>query len=123
MAMGLAGAYGLLCLVPSPPLMAILMFGAGVCLAPMLTVSFVLVDRLAPRGTTTEAFAWRVTVFTSGTAVGAATAGAVLERSGDHWAAACGAVATIATALILYGGRRLLRHPMTPPRAAPAPEG
>lgn len=110
LASGMASGYALLCVVPSPPFMALLMLGTGVFLAPLLTVSFVLVDRLAPVGTTTEAFAWLVTVFTSGTAVGAAVVGTVLEHHGSHWAAACGALATAAGALTLYGGRRLLHE-------------
>jgi predicted MFS family arabinose efflux permease len=108
LAIGLVIGYGLLSLLPAPPVMALLMLLTGVFLAPMLTVSFILVDKLAPPGTTTEAFAWLVTVFTSGTAVGAAVVGVLLEHASPTWAASCGGLATAAAVLVLFFGRRSL---------------
>lgn len=115
MAGGMALGYSLLILLPAPPLMAVLMVVTGLFLAPLLTVSFVLVDRLAPAGTVTEAFAWLVTVFTSGTAIGAAVAGAVIERATPTWAATVGALATVGTVVVLFAGRRLLAGRVNPP--------
>lgn len=105
---GLTVAYTLLILLPSPPLMMPLMLCTGLFLAPLLTVSFVLVGDLAPAGTTTEAFAWLVTLFSLGTSVGSTVVGSVLERSGAHWAAACGSVGAVVCLLILLVGRSRL---------------
>ena len=109
---GLTVAYTLLILMPYPPLMALLMLLTGVFLAPLLTVCFVLVGALAPVGTTTEAFAWLVTLFSLGTSVGSTVVGTVLEHSGAHWAAACGSVGAATCLLILLAGRsRLTARP------------
>ena len=79
---GLAVAYGLLTLQPAPGPMAVVMVATGLFLAPLLTVTFLMVGRLAPPGTATEAFAWEVTLFTTGVSGGAAVVGAVIEHSG-----------------------------------------
>ncbi|SCL18571.1 MFS transporter [Micromonospora inyonensis] len=112
---GMTIGYGLLILLPAPPLMAVLMILTGLFLAPLLTVSFVLVDRLAPPGTVTEAFAWLITVFTSGIALGAAVAGAVIERASPTWAAVGGALATVGTVVVLLAGRNTLAGRVTVP--------
>ncbi|MDX3233166.1 MFS transporter [Streptomyces sp. ME19-01-6] len=105
---GLAVGYTLLILLPSPPLMVVLMLLTGLSLAPLLTVCFTLVGDLAPPGTTTEAFAWLVTLFCIGTSVGSTIAGSVLEQSGEHWAAACGSIGATVCLLILTAGRARL---------------
>ncbi len=111
LAVGLMIGYGLLALVPAPPLMVVLMLVTGLFFAPLLTVSFVLVGQLAPPGTTTEAFAWLITVFTSGMAVGAAVVGTILERATPGWAASFAGVTTGLSVLVLFAGRRLLHVP------------
>ena len=62
--------------------MIVLMLVTGCFLAPALTVTFVLVGDLAPAGTVTEAFAWLITLFTTGAAVGSAVTGVVLDHAG-----------------------------------------
>ena len=61
-----------------------------------------MVDAAAPAGTLTEAFAWLATAVQVGTAVGAAAAGALVDRSGPSaafaLAAAAGAAAVAVTA-------------------------
>ncbi|MGW7253295.1 MFS transporter [Streptomyces sp. NPDC054834] len=114
LSVGLAPGYALLCLVPSPPWMSCLMLLTGLFLAPVLTVSFVLVGALAPAGTVTEAFAWLVTLMTAGTALGAAAVGLVLEHGGPRWAAACGVLGLAVSILILLAGQSRLD---TVPRA------
>ncbi|MFI7502111.1 MFS transporter [Streptomyces sp. NPDC049687] len=117
---GLAPGYALLCLVPAPPLMSCLMLLTGLFLAPVLTVSFVLVGELAPAGTTTEAFAWLVTLMTSGMALGSTVVGLVLEHGGPRWAAACGVLGLVVGILILLAGQRRMdpdRHARTPASA------
>lgn len=108
LAVGLAVGYTLLCLLPAPPLMACLMLLTGLFLAPVLTVSFILVGELAPAGTVTEAFAWLVTLMTSGTALGSAVVGSVLEQRGPTWAAACGVLGLTLSVLILLAGQSRL---------------
>ncbi|WP_416976615.1 MFS transporter [Streptomyces sp. T028] len=116
----LAPGYALLCLLPGPPLMSGLMVLTGLFLAPVLTVSFVLVGELAPAGTVTEAFAWLVTLMTSGMALGSAVVGLVLEHGGPSWAAACGVLGLTVSVLMLMAGQSRLdpdRHADNPASA------
>ncbi|MGK5734147.1 MFS transporter [Streptomyces sp. URMC 124] len=103
--LGLTAGYGLLCLLPAPPLMAGLMILTGLFLAPVLTVVFVLVGELAPAGTVTEAFAWLVTLMTAGVALGSAVVGTVLETAGPTWAASCGVAGLAVGALVILAGQ------------------
>jgi len=115
LALGLALGYAVL-LVPSGPVVtAVAVTVAGVFLAPLLTVSFGLVGRLAPPGTTTEAFAWLVTTFTLGNSVGAAVSG-VLQDAAENGAAAGAPLvavvgAGVGTIVLLAGRRPLAREP------------
>jgi MFS family permease len=108
-AAGLTAAYALLALVPAPPLMAVLLVFTGVFLAPLLTITFGLIGELAPPGTTTEAFAWLITLFVLGSSLGSAVVGIVLEHANQHWAAAGGAFGAGAGLLVLAAAFRLLR--------------
>jgi predicted MFS family arabinose efflux permease len=77
---GLSLGYFPLATVPSPvPMLGLALLG-GIFLAPVIACSFVVVGEVVPKGTTTEAFAWVVTVFTAGTALGAAASGALLQH-------------------------------------------
>ncbi|MDH6111729.1 MFS family permease [Kitasatospora sp. MAP12-15] len=105
-ACGLVVGYGLLVLVPSPAFMAVIMLLTGMFLAPLLTVTFVLVGELAPPGTTAEAFAWLVTLFACGSSLGAAAVGNVLAHTNEHWAASCGTAGVLVTLAILALGHR-----------------
>ncbi len=72
----LAVTYAALATLPSQPLlMGVLSVASGVALPPTLTCVFRLVDRFAPAGTTTEAFAWVISAFLVGSSIGAAAAG------------------------------------------------
>jgi MFS family permease len=112
---GLVVGYGSLAIVPSPPYMAGLMVLTGVFLAPLLTATFVLIGELAPRGTTTEAFAWLVTLFACGSSAGSAIVGVVLDGAGLHWAAACSVLGAGGCLVTLLAGYQLLAAPMTEP--------
>lgn len=48
----------------------------------MLTCVFVTSDRVAPRGTAAESFAWVATAFLVGSAAGSALDGALLDTTG-----------------------------------------
>ena len=55
---------------------------AGLGIAPAIACLYLLVDRLAPAGTVTEAFTWVTTAFASGIAAGNALGGALVQRAG-----------------------------------------
>ncbi|GHH88243.1 MFS transporter [Streptomyces sulfonofaciens] len=119
-AAGLVVGYTLLILLPAPPYMVPLMLATGMFLAPLLTVAFTLVGELAPPGTTTEAFAWLVTLFATGTSLGSAATGAVLQGADEHWAASCGALGVATTLLIVLAGqRKLAAAPVAQPHRPP----
>lgn len=92
--------------------MAGLMLLTGLFLAPLLTVTFKLIGDLAPKGTTTEAFGWLITLFACGNSAGSAIVGVVLDRAGQHWAAACSALGVAACLCTLLAGYRLLTTPV-----------
>jgi len=62
--------------------LAAMLFFAGAAIAPTYAAVFALVERAAPEGTVTEAFAWLATAVAVGSAAGAATAGAIAEHAG-----------------------------------------
>jgi hypothetical protein len=89
---------------------------AGVAIAPLLVCHYLLVERLAPAGTVTEAFNWALSGFLGGLAGGAALAGAVIEAAGvgPALAAAPAAVALAGGLTLAFrgtlrsaGGRRI----------------
>ncbi|ATL66202.1 MFS transporter [Nocardia terpenica] len=114
---GLLIGWLLLTLVPSPvPMFAVLLL-TGMFLAPTLASVWLLIGMLAPAGTTTEAFAWLVTLFAAGNSMGAALVGVVLTHASMHWAAACGVFGVTGCLLLLgLGYRRLV--PPAPDRVA-----
>jgi MFS family permease len=63
----------------SPVTMALLVILAGIPIAPLIASRNLLVDRVAPLGTATEAFTWPLTALVAGVAAGAASAGALVE--------------------------------------------
>jgi hypothetical protein len=75
LALGLAP----LILVPSVAVMGGLMVLAGLAIAPATAIEYVLVDRIAPPGTSTEAFGWVITAAVLGSGLGAALAGSVVN--------------------------------------------
>lgn len=76
---------------------------AGAAIAPTYAAVYAMVDRAAPAGTVTEAFAWLATAIGLGAAAGAAIAGVVAEGAGPATAlalgGAAGAVALLAATL------------------------
>ncbi|GAB3986845.1 MFS transporter [Plantactinospora veratri] len=82
-AAALALGYLPLLLTPDPPVMLALMAVSGLALPPLLTITFVGIDRVAPPGTAAEAFAWTATAFSVGSALGAAVTGPLLDGTGS----------------------------------------
>ncbi|HEY2789266.1 MAG TPA: MFS transporter [Gaiellales bacterium] len=62
--------------------MAICLALAGATIAPTLATVYAMVERSAPAGTLTEAFAWLNTASAIGTSIGAAAAGAATDAAG-----------------------------------------
>ncbi|KOG37036.1 MFS transporter [Streptomyces resistomycificus] len=102
---GLTVTYLLVATMATVWLMALICLSTGLFLSPLLVVSFTVVDTLAPEGTVTEAFAWLITLLTTGSALGSALAGVVLETSGPSPAAAstaCCALIGVAFLLLCH---------------------
>ncbi|PYC85348.1 MFS transporter [Streptomyces tateyamensis] len=118
LALLMACCYLPLLALPSPPLMAVLAFVSGLGLAPLLAAAFVLVAELAPAGTVTEAFAWLVTLFATGNALGYAVSGSLVSTSltAVAWCAVGGITLG---GLLLWLARQQLETPVAPPAAAP----
>jgi MFS family permease len=107
-----------------------LIIAAGSMIAPILATSYGMVERVAPTGTRTEAFAWLATATAAGTAIGAALAGVLVDARGAGAGFLLAGVAAMLSA-VLVGARlrldaRVWVAPTTPPRTRtdpPAPEG
>jgi MFS family permease len=101
-------ALALLAAASSPVVLAVLLVGAGLLLAPTSVVGSTLLDTAAPRGTVTEAFAVMVMGIVAGTALGNTVGGAIVEdASYEAGALAAGAIAALGAALALARGRTL----------------
>ncbi|TDC55979.1 MFS transporter [Actinomadura sp. KC345] len=111
----LAVGYLPLVLAPSLPVMSVLAFASGVFLAPVLACSFALVDRLAPSGTVTEAFAWVVAAVGAGASLGSFVSGVGQDAGGVPGAFAGAGVGGVLALVLCLAGARTLR-----PRAAKA---
>jgi predicted MFS family arabinose efflux permease len=79
------------------------LFAAGAAIAPTYAAVYAMVDRAAPKGTVTEAFAWLATAIAIGAAIGAAGAGTIADHAGPGavfgLAGGAGLVALATTAL------------------------
>ncbi|MFG2007364.1 MFS transporter [Spirillospora sp. NPDC048911] len=115
----LAACYLPLMWAPGLTVMMVLAFVSGIFLAPVLACSFSLVDRLAPTGTVTEAFAWVVAAIGAGSSLGSAVSGVGQDLAGVPGAfAGAGAGGVVALLVCLLGARTL--SPARPlPSAAP----
>lgn len=68
---------------------------AGLPFAPWLACVYLLVDRLAPPGTLTEAFSWVLTSFMAGFSAGTSLAGVLVDAAGAHAALLAALAGTI----------------------------
>ncbi|MDX6656572.1 MAG: hypothetical protein QOH62_1365 [Solirubrobacteraceae bacterium] len=112
---------GDLLLVPvsSPAALAPLLLIAGAGVAPLLGTAFGLVDRVAPAGELTEAFAWLSTAIGAGLAAGSTAAGALVDASGPGAGFATAAAAGLLAGAITAARRGSLGE-NRPLAAAPA---
>ena len=79
---------------------------AGAGLAPAFASVYAMVERVAPSGVVTEAFAWLSTAMALGGAAGSAAAGALTESSGPAAAFALAGGAGVLAVLAPYLGKR-----------------
>src|SRR4051794_5073709 len=99
----LAAAHLALAAASSLVALGAVLFVAGAAVAPTYACMYAMVERAAPAGTVTEAFAWLATAAGVGAAVGAAAAGALADHAGPQaafaLAGAAGAAAVLVTML------------------------
>jgi MFS family permease len=89
--------------------MGALLVLTGLALAPLATTQFALVDRLAPAGTSTEAYSWQIVATAVGFSTGAPLAGLLIERAAVSWALASAALACGVGFIVAFAWRRTLR--------------
>lgn len=104
--LGLAIGYLPLAFTPPPGLILPLAVLSGLSLAPALACAFAVVGAVVPTGTSTEAFAWLITIFMMGNAIGTSIGGAVLENWTLGAAFAAPAITAFAGYLVLTTSRR-----------------
>jgi MFS family permease len=95
----------------TPLTMALLVIPAGVFIAPLIATRNELAGRVAPPGSMTEALTWPLTALVGGVAIGAATAGGLVQASG--WRAAVfAAIAGAGLGAIVALTRNRTLHPV-----------
>jgi predicted MFS family arabinose efflux permease len=100
-----AAGIALLAVVSGRVPVAACMVAAGIGIAPAIACLYVLVDRLAPAGSVTEAFTWLTSAFAAGTAVGSALGGAVVQHAGTDAAFLTAAAAALGAAALARARR------------------
>jgi predicted MFS family arabinose efflux permease len=83
-------------------LLGALAFGAGLTIAPALTVLSLLVTQQAPARYATEAFTWMSTCIVVGIGAGMAVGGQLVEAVGPWAAFGCGGAASLVAAIIAF---------------------
>ncbi|MEA2290409.1 MAG: hypothetical protein QOD55_2406 [Solirubrobacteraceae bacterium] len=107
--LGLGAGCALLAAADAPAALAVVLLGIGVLLGPATVVCSELLDRVAPAGTVTEAFAVMVMGIVAGTAAGNALGGAIVEAGSYRTAAlAAAGVAALGAACALARRRTLV---------------
>ncbi|HEU0212968.1 MAG TPA: MFS transporter, partial [Jiangellaceae bacterium] len=85
--------------VGSVPLLAVIMFFAGLAISPTLIAGFSLVEAEVPAARLTEGLAWISTALNIGVSIGAAVAGPVIDSAGASpgfvVAVSCGVLAAV----------------------------
>jgi predicted MFS family arabinose efflux permease len=94
------GALALPLLAGSVPVMAAVMFVAGLPIAPSFALTYGMVQRAARPGTQAEVFAWLSTAVVVGVAFGAAAGGSLITHSGSDASIALGMAGAAAAALV-----------------------
>jgi MFS family permease len=90
---------------------ALLLAVAGLVVAPATAIIYSLLDRVAPRGTATEATTWMILGYAVGGALGAALAGVAVDRSGAALAIAVAGAGALLSGLVFLSRLRTLKAP------------
>ena len=101
-----------LLLATSPATMALLVIFAGLPIAPLIASRNQLVDRVALPGTATEAFTWPLTALVGGVAIGAATAGLIIDASSWSGGVLAAIAVGVAGAAVVMARRQTLIQPV-----------
>lgn len=99
-----AVGFALLLLATSILEMGVALLVSGATLAPTMACAFLVVDRIAPRGTHVEAYNWLSLATSAGAATGTAAGGLVVEHYGIH-AALLASVACASIGLFVVASR------------------
>jgi MFS family permease len=90
--------------------LAAVLLVAGASIAPTYAIVYAMVDRAAPEGTATEAFAWLNTAVAIGAAAGSAAAGVLADSTGPAAAfAVAGAAGLVALLIAMVRSGTLVR--------------
>jgi predicted MFS family arabinose efflux permease len=100
----------------SPLTMALLVLVTGAPVAPLIASRNQLIERVAPRGTTTEAFTWPLTALVAGVALGAAVGGTLVEEYTWSTAVLASVAVSAAGAALLFARRETLTPRLATPR-------
>jgi MFS family permease len=95
----------------SPLTMGLLVILMGLPMAPLIASRNQLVERVAPRGTATEAFTWPLTALVAGVALGAGAGGALVESYSWPTAVFAAVAVSAAGAGLLVARRDTLAAP------------
>jgi MFS family permease len=91
----------------SLPSMAVLAFAAGLAIAPVVMSAYGLMDTVAARGTTAEAFSWLTTAVFAGFSIGMALGGTLIEAYGSKASFVLGTGAAAVGAALVAAGQGL----------------
>jgi predicted MFS family arabinose efflux permease len=94
----MGGILALTSLSPDPVVLAVILAGSGLAIAPSLARLYTRIGRIAPEGSTTEAFGWLGTAFLLGTAAGSSLGGVTVDGLGSRPALAVSAAVALAGA-------------------------
>ncbi len=106
--LGLGAGFAALAAAGAPAVLAVLLVGCGLLLAPTTVVGSTLLDTAAPPGTVTEAFAVMVMGIVAGTAIGNALGGAIVEGASYEAGALCAAAIAVLGAAAAFARRGTL---------------
>jgi predicted MFS family arabinose efflux permease len=95
-------------LASGPIVMGIVLLLYGSTIAPFMACNSVLLGASAPRGTTTEAFAWSSSMIFAGIALGTSVAGVAIDRSGATAGLVVSVAAGVLTLVVSLARRRSL---------------
>jgi predicted MFS family arabinose efflux permease len=101
---------GLASLSPDPVVLAVVLAGSGLAIAPSLARLYTRIGRIAPEGSTTEAFGWLGTAFLLGTAAGSSLGGITVDGLGARPALAISGLVAVCGA-VLVGLKARRRQP------------